>query len=256
MPLPNESMADELAYVRSLAEEGRNAPLVGGVIYVIWGGLIGTAALIQFAGNMGMRLLPAPLEWAPWFAAFIAGWGFSYFFGWRNGGKPGAFLQTDGSVTLRSDWSRHEAQIEATGTLVKAMGDGQPATPTAGVNGSLRLDLIDGFSATLRGNYDYSTEALSSTSLVSGVAERPAVHAFGGSAELARTGGYFDFSLRGSADRTAYEAAVLDSGGTFSQNDRNNTLYQLTARTAFGPTPSIKPLDNTEQQIFPSEESA
>ena len=157
------------------------------------------------------------------------------------GGKPGAFLQTDGSVTLRSDWSRHEAQIEATGTLVKAMGDGQPATPTAGVNGSLRLDLIDGFSATLRGNYDYSTEALSSTSLVSGVAERPAVHAFGGSAELARTGGYFDFSLRGSADRTAYEAAVLDSGGTFSQNDRNNTLYQLTARTAFGPTPSIKP---------------
>lgn len=102
MPLPNELMADELAYVRSLAEEGRNAPLVGGVIYVIWGGLIGTAALIQFAGNMGMRLLPAPLEWAPWFAAFIAGWGFSYFFGWRNGGKPGAF--TVGNKTASAAW--------------------------------------------------------------------------------------------------------------------------------------------------------
>ena len=158
-----------------------------------------------------------------------------------SGGKPGAFLQTDGSVELRSDWSRHQANIKATGTLKRAIGDEQGIIPSAGIDGSLRLDLIDGYAATLRGKYDYSTEALSSTSLVSGVASRPGVHAYGGSVELGRTGSDLEFSLRGSADRTTYEAATLTSGGTFSQNDRNNTLYMLTARTAYGPTPSIKP---------------
>ncbi|MEC9343009.1 MAG: outer membrane beta-barrel protein [Pseudomonadota bacterium] len=160
------------------------------------------------------------------------------------GGRPGAFTQTDANVTMRSDWSRHEAQIEADGTLQRAFGGGSTDTgyiPEAGINGRLRLDLVDGFTTTLRGNYDYSTEALSSTSLATGTAERPGVHAYGGSAELARTGGRLDLSLRGSADRVTYEDAVLADGSTASQRDRNNTLYQLTARAAYGPTPSVKP---------------
>ncbi len=157
------------------------------------------------------------------------------------GGRPGAFMQTDGSVEFRSDWSRHQANLKADGTLKRAFGDDQGYIPSAGVEGSLRLDLIDSYAATLRGNYDYSTEALSSTSLVSGVASRPGVHAYGGSVELARTGTDLELTLRGSADRTTYEAATLSSGGTFLQNDRNNTLYQITARAAYGPTPSLKP---------------
>ena len=36
-----EELVSELAYVRTLAEEGRDAPLIGGRYYVIWGGLMG-----------------------------------------------------------------------------------------------------------------------------------------------------------------------------------------------------------------------
>ena len=44
----NPDLASELAYVRSLAEEGRDAPLVSGVYYLLWGGLMTVAALIVF----------------------------------------------------------------------------------------------------------------------------------------------------------------------------------------------------------------
>lgn len=97
-----KDMADELAYVRSLAEEGRNAPLVGGVMYVIWGALMGSAALIQYANFAGFIPLEGALGWAPWFVAFIAGWILSFVFGRRNWAKPGA--RTVGNRTAASAW--------------------------------------------------------------------------------------------------------------------------------------------------------
>ncbi|MEX0643812.1 MAG: hypothetical protein WD076_00760 [Parvularculaceae bacterium] len=97
-----KDMADELAYVRSLAEEGRNAPLVGGVIYVIWGGLIGSAALVQYAEMAGLFSLKGPLGWAPWFGAFFLGWVLSFLAGRRTSAKPGA--RTIGNRTAAAAW--------------------------------------------------------------------------------------------------------------------------------------------------------
>lgn len=102
MTSQNKDMADELAYVRSLAEEGRNAPLVGGVIYVIWGALIGSAALFQYANTVGMISLNGALGWAPWFAAFGLGWILSFLAGRRTGAKPGA--RTIGNRTASAAW--------------------------------------------------------------------------------------------------------------------------------------------------------
>jgi hypothetical protein len=102
MASQKQDMADELAYVRSLAEEGRNAPLVGGVIYVIWGGLIGAAALVQYASLAGVISLEGALGWAPWFAAFALGWTLSLFAGRRANAKPGA--RTVGNRTASSAW--------------------------------------------------------------------------------------------------------------------------------------------------------
>lgn len=98
----NQELADELAYVRSLAEEGRHAPLVGGAIYAIWGGLIGGAALIQFVAETSSLRLPGYVGWIPWIAAFTFGWGFSVAAGRRAGAKPGAL--TVGNRTAGSAW--------------------------------------------------------------------------------------------------------------------------------------------------------
>ena len=95
-------LSDEIAYVRSLAEEGRNAPLVGGASYVVWGLSICAAALTQFADSMGVIRLDRGLGWAPWILAFALGWGFSFWFGPRRHRKPGS--RTVGNRTAGSAW--------------------------------------------------------------------------------------------------------------------------------------------------------
>lgn len=96
-------LADEVAYVKTLAEEGRNAPLVGGVMYVIWGGLMGAASLFAYARGAAGVDLGAFLNGAgPWTIAFVCGWALSFWFGARRSRKPGAL--TIGNRTANAAW--------------------------------------------------------------------------------------------------------------------------------------------------------
>ena len=130
------------------------------------------------------------------------------------GGEPGAFSQSDANVTLRSDWARHEAEITAEGSFRRAYGSADEEIPEASIAGELRLDLIDGFGG---------------------------VHSAEASAELVRSGGKLDTTLRGSFDRTWYENASLAGGGVLDQSDRDNNLWRVSGRLAYGTTPAIKP---------------
>jgi len=98
----NEALAGEVAYVKALAEEGRNAPLVGGVLYVIWGVLMALAALGTYATIT--KAIDLPFIGGLWFwvAAFVAGWVFSFIIGARSKTKPGAL--TVGNKTARAAW--------------------------------------------------------------------------------------------------------------------------------------------------------
>lgn len=95
-------LQDDLAYVRALAEEGRNTPLVNGLFYVIWGGLIGSAALIVYANVLGLINLGRLGGVWPWVAAGSLGWILSLWLGRQAGGKPGA--STIGNRTAQSVW--------------------------------------------------------------------------------------------------------------------------------------------------------
>ncbi|MCI5045198.1 MAG: hypothetical protein MRY72_10920 [Aquisalinus sp.] len=79
---------DDLAYVRAIAEEGRNVPLVGGSSFVVWGSIIGTTALIQFFMSLGV--LPAINMLVLWSAAFVLGWTIGSFVSRRSKNAPGA----------------------------------------------------------------------------------------------------------------------------------------------------------------------
>ncbi len=157
------------------------------------------------------------------------------------GGKPGSFSRTKAGLTMRSDWARHEASVEANGSVDHFLSGEEKDIPQVDVTGALRLDLIDGVAANLRATYNYSTEATNSDALGGGVSERPGVNAFGASAEIARSGGKVDFSLRGSADRTLYDVATTTGGGLLDQADRDNTLYQATARAGYGVSEAMRP---------------
>ncbi|MGB7285571.1 MAG: outer membrane beta-barrel protein [Salaquimonas sp.] len=157
------------------------------------------------------------------------------------GGDGAAFSQTQVDLSLQSDWSRHSARLDATGTFRRAFDSEVEDLPAAGVTGGLSLDLIDGLAANFGANYNYATESVTSSTITSSAAERPGVHAFGGSAEIARTDRRLIYSLRGSVGRTTYEDIKLTSGGTESQQDRNNTLYSVTGRVGYEATAVLTP---------------
>jgi hypothetical protein len=98
----HEALASEVAYVKALAEEGRNAPLVGGVHYVIWGVLMALAALGSYATVAGAIALPFVGGLWFWGAAFVAGWVLSFIIGAKSGARPGAL--TVGNKTARAAW--------------------------------------------------------------------------------------------------------------------------------------------------------
>ena len=165
------------------------------------------------------------------------------------GGRPGPFSQTDANVTIRSDWSRHQATITADGSYRRSWdadgGSGAPGIPSAGITGDLRLDLPDNHTVNLSTGYGYTTESASSASLDANVVNRPGVHTAGASAELVNGGGLLAATLRGSFDRVWFEDAQLSNGSAMSQQDRNNNLYRLTSRLTYAAPPALKPFIQT-----------
>ena len=95
-------LASDLAYVRTLAEEGAHAPLIGGRYYLIWGALIGLAALLSYFDQIDVINLGGVGGFAPWLIAGVTGWVLSFTVGKRAAGKPGA--QTIGNKTALNAW--------------------------------------------------------------------------------------------------------------------------------------------------------
>lgn len=156
-------------------------------------------------------------------------------------GEGGAFSQSDVSLSLQSDWSRHSANINANGTWRRFLENGAEDQPGAEVSAGLTLDLVDGVSADAALSYNYATESATSNNINDSAANRPGVHSFEAALGIERNDRRLIYALRGSVGRTDYEAIDLAGGGEESQGDRNNTLYTLTGRVGYQVSPALTP---------------
>lgn len=98
-------LAGEIAYVRTLAEEGRNAPLVNGALYAIWGGVIAIASVLEYLRAIGVAPeggVAGFLMRYIWLIAIAVGWALSFALGGRADQKPGA--TTIGNRTANAVW--------------------------------------------------------------------------------------------------------------------------------------------------------
>ncbi|WDI32516.1 hypothetical protein PUV54_04820 [Hyphococcus flavus] len=98
----SDDLASELAYVRSLAEEGATAPLIGGFYYLLWGGLTSAAAFFVYAIAIGVLPAAPTGYFLPWIVAGVIAWVGSIMWGRRASSKPGAM--TLGNQTALSVW--------------------------------------------------------------------------------------------------------------------------------------------------------
>lgn len=101
-----------LAEMKALAEEGRDAPLINGVMNVLWGGVIGVAALISFLNISGVIKLNTMGSYLIWIVAFVIGWVLSFVYGPKTSRKRGA--ATIGNRTASAVW--FSVGIAMTGT--------------------------------------------------------------------------------------------------------------------------------------------
>ena len=99
---PQADLASDLAYVRSLAEEGAHAPLVSGRYFVFWGGLMMAASMLVYLNAIGVVTFGTAGFMAPWIVALIIGWVASFLMRKDVGAKPGA--ATLGNKTAGSVW--------------------------------------------------------------------------------------------------------------------------------------------------------
>lgn len=82
------SAQDDLAYIKAIAEEGRNTPLIGGRNFMVWGSLVGTAALVVFL--MEIDVIPGFDQMMLWTGTLVLGWVLSFVLNGKSDERPGA----------------------------------------------------------------------------------------------------------------------------------------------------------------------
>jgi hypothetical protein len=96
------SPQEDLSRLRAIAEEGRNAPLLGGWHMILWGVAIALALLVNWA--VVERLLPWPGQaiGISWFTIVLAAWAGSVLLGRSQAARRGA--ATVGNRVERAVW--------------------------------------------------------------------------------------------------------------------------------------------------------
>ncbi|ALL12923.1 hypothetical protein AQ619_05905 [Caulobacter henricii] len=97
-----KAIRDDIAFMRALAEEGRQAPLLGGSMLVSAGAIFGTASLIQWAVLSQVLRMPSQVLAVVWIAAFILHMIMIFVLKRGMGERPGA--GSSGNRAMRNAW--------------------------------------------------------------------------------------------------------------------------------------------------------
>lgn len=116
----------------------------------------------------------------------------------------------------------------------------------AGLDGELQLELGNEFRATGTVGYVRKPETASSPAEIPDVATRPLRQTFDGSLGLAKDMGKARFSVTGKVERDIYGNAILATGDTLSQEERNSTLATVALRGGYEISPALTPFIELE----------
>lgn len=129
--MTREEMLADLAYARTLAEEGRHAPLLGGPHLLFWGLLNAAAFAAQYAILEGALPLEGSSFATLWISyGVIAAIGMAFLRA-RTRNKPG--LTAIGTRAERAFWTGASAALIAivVGSIARMLITGDPTAPNA-----------------------------------------------------------------------------------------------------------------------------
>ncbi|MEE9314994.1 MAG: outer membrane beta-barrel protein [Rhizobiaceae bacterium] len=161
------------------------------------------------------------------------------------GGSSAIFSQTDLRLRGTSNWSRHQLSGEIGGNYQTFFNDASDDIPAFNANLELRLDLVMDWAARFGVNTNITTESAVSDNISVPfplfVIGRPQVTQMGGFAVIEKQAGLLNGNLRGTVTRTSYDSADISNGTQLSQDDRNNTLFELRGRVNYNSSALLQP---------------
>lgn len=161
-------------------------------------------------------------------------------------GSEAVLSETTLRLNAVSDWSSHRATIDSYGTFRKTLSGQEVDDVEGGVDAALELDLADDYR--LIGTFAYSAapESAASPVVIPDTVDEPLRQTVGGTLGLEKDAGKARFAVTGGLEHDTYGDAELEGGGTFSQDDRDSTLYSLTLRAGYEISPAFTPFIETE----------
>ncbi len=104
-------------------------------------------------------------------------------------GSSAILSETTLRLNAESDWGRHQATLDASGTLSKSISGQDVSEPRVDVQGNLRFDLSEQTTVNAGGGYKLRRESASSPNGVADALKRPLVHTINGSLGVERDTG-------------------------------------------------------------------
>ena len=116
-----QSLKDDIAFMRALAQEGTSAPLLGGSILVAAGGTFAVAGLVHWSIQTGLVSLPKSNLGLVWLAALVVFLGLLVLLRRGGGGRPGA--QSPGNRASSAAWSSMGWSIFVIGLAIAILSE-------------------------------------------------------------------------------------------------------------------------------------
>ena len=170
------------------------------------------------------------------------------------GGKDSWLFIVAPELKVRSDWERHQlnadikgnytAYSEKFGTNSDGSINGTPDSldrPSldARVNG--RLDVTSRSRFDMEGRLLIGTDNPGSPNIQAGLARLPITTTLGATVGYTQSFNRFDFTAKGTVDRSVWQASTLTDGETSSNDDRNFDQFGGAFRASYDLKPGIKP---------------
>lgn len=162
----------------------------------------------------------------------------------QSSNAEGAWLYSAApELRAQSNWSRHELKADLRGSYTGYTPDTTPTLSRPYANGRVdgRVDVTRTTRLDLGGRVLVSTDNPGSPNLQAGLSKLPIFTTYGGSVGLGQKFNRLDVSIKGDAERTAYQDSKLTDGTTASNEDRNYDQYGVTLRGGYEMTPGVTP---------------
>jgi hypothetical protein len=158
-------------------------------------------------------------------------------------GRAASLYTVMPELRAQSNWSRHELKADLRGSYTGYSPDATPTLSRPYFNGKIdgRIDVTKQTRIDLGSRVLVSTDNPGSPNLQAGLAKLPIFVTYGGSAGIGHRFNRFELSIKGDAERTAYQQSTLTDGTTASNDDRDYNQYAGVLRGGYELSPGVTP---------------